>query len=284
MARAYCIVVHGGAGRYPNDDAGDRAAGCERAARAGWHLLQRGGTALDAVEAAVVVLEDDPLFNAGRGAPLNAAGEVELDASIMDGATLRAGAVGALRGVPNPVRVARRLLEQGRHVLLVGDGAHAYAQQQGIATCEPAQLAIEAQRRRWQERHGTVGAVALDAGGRLAAATSTGGRFDKLPGRVGDSALIGCGTLADELSAVSCTGMGEAIIRVQMARSAADLVRAGLDPDTAARESLAMLVARTDSEAGLIVLDRNGRVGYSWNARHMPVCVIDAGGEVFFTA
>lgn len=284
MAQGYCIIVHGGAGRYPQDDAGERADGCERAARAGWRILQRGGTALDAVEAAVVVLEDDPLFNAGVGAPLNAAGAVELDASIMDGQSLRAGAVGAVQGVTNPIRLARRLLDEGRHVLLVGDGAHAYAIEQGIATCDPAHFITEAQRRRWQDRHGTVGAVALDSRGRLAAATSTGGLFDKFPGRVGDSALIGCGTLADDMTAVSCTGMGEAIIRVQMARSAADLVRAGLDPDTAAREALAMLVARTDSEAGLIVLDRNGRVGYSWNARHMPVCVIDAAGESFFTA
>lgn len=284
MAQAYSIVVHGGAGRYSGNDAAERRAGCEGAARTAWRILQRGGHALDAVEAAVVVLEDDLLFNAGRGAPLNAAGEVELDASIMDGATLRAGAVGAVGGVQNPIRVARRLLEQGRHVLLVAGGARAYAEQQGLPTCDPAALAIDAQRRRWQERHGTVGAVALDSSGRLAAATSTGGLFDKLPGRVGDSALIGCGTHADDLCAVACTGMGEAIIRVQMARSAAELVRAGLDPHTAARESLAMLVARTESEAGLIVLDRGGRAGYSWNARHMPVCVIDAGGEVFFTA
>lgn len=284
MAGAYSIVVHGGAGRYPDNDAVERRDGCERAARAGWRILQRGGQALDAVEAAVVVLEDDPRFNAGLGAPLNAAGEVELDASIMDGAGLRAGAVGALGGVPNPVRVARRLLDQGRHVLLVAEGARAYAEQQSLPTCDPQALVLEAQRRRWQERHGTVGAIALDSAGRLAAATSTGGLFDKLPGRVGDSALIGCGTYADDLSAVSCTGMGEAIIRVQMARSAADLVRAGLDPNTAARESLAMLVARTDSEAGLIVIDHKGRAGYAWNARHMPVCIVDAGGEVFFTA
>lgn len=284
MAQAYSIIVHGGAGRYPDGDAAARRSGCETAARTGWLILQRGGSALDAVEAAVMALENDPLFNAGFGAPLNAAGEVELDASIMDGATLRAGAVGAVRGVPNPVAVARRLLEQGKHVLLVSEGARAYAEQQGIATCEPAQLIHQAQQHRWQARFGTVGAVALDSTGRLAAATSTGGLFGKLPGRVGDSALLGCGTFADERCAVSCTGMGEAIIRVQMARSAADLVRAGLDPDTAARESLAMLVARTDSEAGLILMARDGRVGYSWNARHMPVCVIDAGGETLFTA
>lgn len=284
MAQAYCIIVHGGAGSHRDAELDQRAGGCERAARAGWQLLQRGGSALDAAEAAVVALEDDPLFNAGYGAPLNAAGEVELDASIMDGASLRAGAVGAVRGVPNPVRLARRLLEEGRHVLLVSDGAHQYAVSHGVPTCEPAALISAAQQQRWQERHGTVGAVALDSRGRLAAATSTGGLFDKYPGRVGDSALIGCGTFADGLVGVSCTGIGEAIIRVQMARTAADLVRAGLDPDTAARESLAMLAARTDSEAGLIVLDRQARTGYAWNTRHMPVCSIDAGGEVSFTA
>lgn len=284
MARPYCIMVHGGAGSYREGGVEARAEGCEQAARAGWQILQRGGTALDAVETAVTVLEDDPLFNAGTGAPLNSAGQVELDASIMDGASLRAGAVGAVQGVLNPIRLARQLLDDGRHVLLVGDGAHAYALRHGIPTCNAEQLITATQRQRWQERYGTVGAVALDARGRLAAATSTGGLFDKLPGRVGDSALIGCGTFADERSAVSCTGAGEAIIRVQMARTAGDLVRAGLDPDTACRESLAMLVARTDSEAGLIMLDHTGRTGYSWNTRHMPVCIVDAGGEAFFTA
>lgn len=284
MAQPYCIMVHGGAGKYRDDDLAPRASGCERAARTGWQILQYGGSALDAVEAAVVALEDDPLFNAGTGAPLNSAGEVELDASIMDGATSRAGAVGAISAVRNPIRVARRLLDEGRHVLLVGTGAQRYALEQGLETCDAGELITHAQRSRWQERYGTVGAVALDVRGRLAAATSTGGLFGKAPGRVGDSALIGCGTFADERSAVSCTGTGEAIIRVQMARTAGDLVRAGLDPDTASRESLAMLVARTDSDAGLIVLDRSGRTGYSWNTRHMPVCIVDAGGEVFFTA
>ncbi len=283
MAQPYCIVVHGGAGAYRDDHIASRADGCERAARAGWQVLQRGGAALDAVEAAVAILEDDPLFNAGTGAPLNSAGEVELDASIMDGATLRAGAVGAVQGVRNPIRLARHLLDDGRHILLVGAGAGAFAAERGLDICDSGQLITEAQRSRWQERYGTVGAVALDLRGGLAAATSTGGLFGKLPGRVGDSALIGCGTYADERSAVSCTGAGEAIMRVQMARSTGDLMRAGLDPDTACRESLAMLVARTDGEAGLIALDRNGRIGYSWNSRHMPVCTVDAGGEAFFT-
>ncbi len=283
MAQPYCIVVHGGAGAYRGEDIASRAEGCQRAAWAGWQMLQRGGAALDAVEVAVAILEDDPLFNAGTGAPLNSAGEVELDASIMDGATLRAGAVGAVQGVRNPIRLARHLLDDGRHILLVGPGAGVYALAQGLDICEPGQMITAAQRSRWQERYGTVGAVALDLRGRLAAATSTGGLFGKLPGRVGDSALIGCGTYADERCAVSCTGAGEAIIRIQMARSAGDLMRAGLDPDTACRESLAMLVARTDSDAGLIALDCNGRTGYSWNTRHMPVCIVDAGGEVFFT-
>ncbi len=283
MAQPYCIVVHGGAGVYRDEGIASRAEGCERAARAGWQVLQRGGGALDAVEVAVAILEDDPLFNAGTGAPLNSAGEVELDASIMDGATLRAGAVGAVQGVCNPIRLARHVLDDGRHILLVGAGAGAFAVERGLEICDPGQMITEAQRSRWQERYGTVGAVALDLRGRLAAATSTGGLFGKLPGRVGDSALIGCGTYADEHSAVSCTGAGEAIMRVQMARSAGDLMRAGLDPGTACRESLAMLVARTDGEAGLIALDCNGRIGYSWNSRHMPVCLVDAGGEAFFT-
>ncbi|HEM47517.1 MAG TPA: hypothetical protein ENO23_10800, partial [Alphaproteobacteria bacterium] len=255
MQRPYAIVVHGGAGPHRSGGLAERMQGCETAAARGLEVLQNRGSALDAVQAAVVVLEDHPLFNAGRGAPLNAAGEVELDASIMDGRDLRAGAVAAVQGVPNPVALARAVLEDGRHVLLAGDGARAFARQHGVALCDPGDLVSDAQRQRWRERFGTVGAVALDARGFLAAATSTGGLFGKLPGRIGDSALIGSGTYADASAAVSCTGHGEAIIRVVLAKLVCDHIGAGEAPGAAAREAVDRLGARTAGEAGLIVLD-----------------------------
>jgi beta-aspartyl-peptidase (threonine type) len=272
------IIVHGGAGRLASQDVEPRIAGCREAARIGWRVLGEGGTALDAAEAAVTALEDDPLFNAGTGAALNAAGQVELDASIMDGARLAAGAVAAVTGIPNPVRLARAVLEDGRHVLLAGEGARRFAQEKGIPECAPEALIVARQRERWERKHGTVGCVALDAQGRLAAATSTGGMPDKLPGRVGDSAIIGAGTYADERGAVSCTGIGEAIIRMVLARSALDLLDQGLAPDRAAQRAVALLAERTGSEAGLIIIDRHGRAGCWHNAQHMPVCAITADG------
>jgi L-asparaginase / beta-aspartyl-peptidase len=267
------IVVHGGAGRLrdPGDSA-PREAGCRRGAEAGWVILRNGGSALDAVEAAVQVLEDDPLFNAGTGSVLGQDGAVEMDASIMDGATARAGAVAAVRRIRNPVRLARRVLEHGRHVLLVAEGAARFAREAGIPECREEDLVTDAQRRRF-ERHGTVGAVALDRDGRLAAATSTGGTAGNLPGRVGDSALIGCGTYADEVGACSCTGIGEAIVRVVLAHTATELLRAGQSPDGAAQRAIALLADRTGSEAGLILVDRLGRIGHAHNCEHMAIAV-----------
>ncbi len=275
------IIVHGGAGRIPEaQETAPRLQGCRQAALAGWEILCGGGTALDAVEAAVVVLENDPLFNAGTGSVLCADGTVEMDASIMDGTALRAGAVAAVRRIRNPVALARKVLEDGRHVLLAGDGALAFARSMGVAECPEADLIVERQRRRWQERHGTVGAVAVDRDGRVAAATSTGGLFDKLPGRVGDSALIGCGTYADEAGGVSCTGLGEAIIRVVLGKTAVDLLRAGLSPHDAATRAMALLQEKTGAEAGLILVDRHGGIGFSHNATHMACAFVGAAGEV----
>jgi beta-aspartyl-peptidase (threonine type) len=268
------LVVHGGAGKIPESDLPALTAGCDRAARVGWQILANGGSALDAVQAAVEFLEDDPRFNAGTGAALNAEGGVQLDASIMDGATLAAGAVAAVNRLRNPIRLARRILDDGRHVLLVADGAHRFAESIGLPLCEPEALITEEQHRRAQTAMGTVGAVALDAQGRLAAATSTGGRRGSLPGRVGDSALIGCGTYADNYGAVSCTGIGEAIIRVGLARTAVDRLRSGVAPGQAAKSAIASLAKLTRAEAGLIMVGRDGRVGQAHNAVHMPVCVM----------
>lgn len=271
------LIVHGGAGAIKDDGLPQRLDGCRAAALEGWQILQQGGSALDAVEAAVVALEDNPLFNAGTGSTLNCLGRVEMDAAIMEGKSLRVGAVGAVQGIKNPIKLARRVLEDGRHVLLAGEGAVSFARLVGIPEVPQNSLILETERKRWQEKHGTVGCVALDSNGRIAVATSTGGIFNKLPGRVGDSPLPGCGTYADEYGGVSCTGHGEAIMRVLMAKSALEYLRNGADPHAAASEAVNLLAAKTGSTAGLIIVDRNGRMGYARNTPRMPVCYLTDG-------
>jgi L-asparaginase / beta-aspartyl-peptidase len=274
------IVVHGGAGQIKENTIEVGKEGCHQAALAGWRVLIEGGSALDAVQVAVENLENNPLYNAGTGAALNAAGEIQMDASIMEGSTLAAGAVAATYGIRNPIRLARKVLDSRSHVLLVGEGALNFARKVGIELCANAELIVEHQRQRWEKEHGTVGCVAVDYAGCSAAATSTGGLFDSLPGRVGDSALIGCGTYADGFGAVSCTGIGEAIIRTVLAKSVGSGLKLGYHPLIAARQALAVLEAKTGSEAGLIVVDRKGRVGYAHNARHMPVCWLLGNDEM----
>jgi L-asparaginase / beta-aspartyl-peptidase len=275
------IIVHGGAGRIKNEELPQRLMGCKEAALAGWQILKQGGSALDAAEAAVVVLEDNPLFNAGTGSTLNSLGEVEMDAAIMEGETLSVGAVAAVQGIKNPIKLARRIMEDGRHVLLAGEGARLFARQIGFAECSPNALIVQVERERWEERHGTVGCVALDNGGKIAVGTSTGGIFNKLPGRVGDSPLPGCGTYADEYGGISCTGDGEAIIRIVMAKSAVEFLKHGADPRLAANQALILLEKKTTGTAGLIIIDRQGRIGYARNTPCMPVCFItnDKGAE-----
>jgi beta-aspartyl-peptidase (threonine type) len=245
--------------------------------------LRAGGSALDAVEAAVRALEDDPAFNAGTGATLTAAGTVELDASIMDGETLRCGAVAAVKDVKNPISLARAVMERSAHVLLAGSGASAFAREVGIPRHDGALLVTPAQKARWEAvtavspaglheggRMGTVGAVARDARGHLAAATSTGGMFLKLPGRIGDSAVIGAGTYADDaLAAVSCTGHGERMIQLTLARHAADLVGRGLTAMNAAKTAVAVLKRRVKGDGGLIVVGPAAAVGWAHNTQAM---------------
>ena len=246
------LIAHGGAAADPGRR-DEYRAGMRASLQAGWRRLQAGGSALDGVEAAVAELERNPLFNAGYGSALTEAGTVECDASIMEGDALTAGAVGAVSGVTSPVALARRVLEDGRHILLVGEGARAFAEETGVAVCDPAELITPRQRQRLAERQaqaareataaapapGTVGAVALDARGVVAAATSTGGYVGKRRGRVGDSALIGCGTYADSrLGGVSTTGHGEAFIRTVLARTALDVLRDLDDPRMAAEVAL----------------------------------------------
>src|SRR5467141_1269796 len=281
------LIVHGGAWDIPDESVDACKAGCQRALAAGWSVLNSGGSALDAVEAAVIVLEDDPVFDAGFGSHLTLDGYVECDAIVMDGATLRAGAVAALRHIRNPIRLARQVLENSPHMMLVGEGAERFAVEQGLTLCEPEELIAEAERDAWlkcrNSKHaaahhrgheqGTVGAVAFDREGRLFAATRTGGTCCKLPGRVGDSPLIGCGCYADaEAGGVSCTGYGEAIMKIVLAKTAVDLLRqraicvdspAAFSSDTstahlAAREAVHLFAKRTHAPGGLILLDRTG--------------------------
>jgi beta-aspartyl-peptidase (threonine type) len=268
------IVVHGGAGRESIDERPARRAGVLRAVELGWRALAAGGGALDAVVDAVALLEDDPAFNAGLGSVLTAEGDVEMDASAMHGETLAAGAVGAVRGVRNPVRLARTILDHGREVLLVGSPARALAEAKGLDVCAPGALVTDDARRRWGRQEPasgeTVGAIACDARGHVAAATSTGGVAGKRSGRVGDSALIGAGTYADDrLGAGSATGPGEAIIRVCLVRGALELVRSGLDPAFVVVHALQELRQRTGALAGLILVDPSGRIGAAWTTESM---------------
>src|SRR5271167_3209080 len=279
------LIVHGGAWDIPDDAIEACKAGCLRALHKGYSILTSGGHALDAIEAAVTVLEDDPVFDAGYGSHLNLDGYVECDAIVMDAATLRAGSVAGLRHVKNPIRVARLILEKCPHMMLISQGAERFANQHGISLCAPDELVSPAEREAWlrcskdshaAEHHrghqqGTVGAVALDQQGHLFAATSTGGTCCKLPGRVGDSPLIGCGCYADaETGGVSSTGFGEAIMKIVMAKTAADFLRpAGSTPTRAAQAAVELLASRGKGTGGLILLDKNGTPGLAFNTPRM---------------
>ncbi|HEY6481922.1 MAG TPA: isoaspartyl peptidase/L-asparaginase [Steroidobacteraceae bacterium] len=276
----YSIAIHGGAGALPHGSlTGPRLDGyrlsLEAALDAGYAILAAGGTSLDAVTAAVCLLEDDPLFNAGRGAALTRDGTAELDAAIMDGRRQRAGAVASVRHVRNPIELARRVMEKSRHVLLVGDGAEEFALEEGLALVPNAYFrTAERQRQLEAEQHGaavsdlvpaalgTVGAVAFDQHGDLAAATSTGGMTNKRRGRVGDSPLIGAGTYAKNgICAVSGTGHGEYFIRCVAAHHVASAVEyRGLTLQMAVRELIHEILRGLGGTGGLIAIDRDGRI------------------------
>ncbi len=269
------ILVHGGAGGSESDTAVARAAAVDAAAAAGFAVLLAGGRSLDAVVAAVERLEDDPLFNAGLGSVLTEDGTVELDASVMSGADLRAGAVAVVRGVRHPIALARAVMDEGREVFLVGPPAEALARRHGLRVGAPEALVTPEARRRWQARlpgpGETVGAVACDGAGHVAAATSTGGVAGQRAGRVGDSAVLGAGTYADDrVGAGSATGPGEAIIRVGLVRTALAALAAGADAGTAAREALVVLEARVGAHAGLILVDARGGLGTAHTTAAMP--------------
>jgi len=259
-------------------------AGLQRALEAGYEVLKAGRPSLDAVTAAVVALEDDPLFNAGRGAVYAADGKHELDASIMEGATLRAGAVAAVSRIKNPVLAARAVMEKSPHVLLAGRGAEVFAKRHHLAFAPASYFHTEARlaalKRGLKRHHGTVGAVALDLEGNLAAATSTGGYTGKLPGRVGDSPIIGAGTYADNAScAVSGTGWGEAFIRVALAHEVCARMRhRGESLQVAARSALAR-IARLGGDGGLVAVDRSGNVAMPFNSQGMLRACVNRDGK-----
>ena len=280
------IVMHGGAGtieRASMTPAKERAyrAGLEAALRTGYGVLQRGGTSLDAVEAAIRVLEDNPLFNAGKGAVFTSAGTNELDASIMEGATLKAGAVAGVKHIRNPISLARMVMERSRHVLLTGDGAEAFARERGLETVDPEWFATEERRRQLdiikarggfdaEVKYGTVGAVARDQQGHVAAATSTGGLTGKRWGRIGDSPVIGAGNYADDRAcAVSATGAGEFFIRAGVAHEICSRMRLLGESAQAAADAVIAEVGELGGDGGVIVAAADGSTAFSFNTSGM---------------
>src|SRR5437762_3774358 len=301
------LAIHGGAGtiersKITPEKEREYRAGLERALSAGYEILKRGGTSLDATEASVRVLEDDPHFNAGKGSVFTSAGTNEMDAAIMDGKTLAAGAVASLKHVKNPIGLARLVMEKSGHVMMDSDGAELFAKENGIELVDQKYFFTQ---KRWdalqkikaaeksrtsgagkrfeitdQDRHGTVGAVALDQNGNLAAATSTGGTTNKRPGRVGDSPIIGAGTYADNATcAVSATGDGEYFIRATVGRDVSALMEyRGMSLNDAARAALDK-VAKLGGKGGLIAIDQQGNIVLPFNTAGMYRGYVDPNGK-----
>jgi beta-aspartyl-peptidase (threonine type) len=283
------LLIHGGAWAMPDNEIAAHERGIQNALAAGWAVLERGGTSVEAVEAAVVVMEDDETFDAGRGSYLTRDGRVQLDALLMNGENLRTGGVACVERLRNPIRAARLVLEQSPHVYFVGLGAERFAMSHGMPLCDNMDLVIPREQKRLYaaqeaelkglrdttfsgalDSHDTVGAVAVDVHGNLAAGTSTGGTLNKAPGRVGDSSLIGCGCYADNLSAaVSLTGWGEPIMKLVLGKWAVDRVAAGASPEEAAAAAIDYLYTRLGGHGGVILLGPDGRIGLAHNTPRM---------------
>lgn len=307
------LIIHGGAWAIPDSRVEANLIGCRAALDIGWAMLEAGGTALDACEAAVRALEDNPTFNAGTGSVLNADGEVEMDAALMDGSTLAYGAVSNIRHIRNPITLARHVL-LGPATMLAGAGAERFAVTHGMSLCANPELIVERERKLWQRLRArqarqsdgmaravgapvnnnqhvaprsslsgrdTVGAIALDRKGCLVAANSTGGTPFKLPGRVGDTPLIGCGLYADtSIGACVATGWGESITRLALARHAVELLDRGRSPHSAAREAVALLSRRVaGGNGGCILLSPRGLLGVAWNTPRMAYAYRIEGGQ-----
>ena len=273
----------------PDDAIAAHEHGIANALAAGYTLLERGATAVDAVEAAVAVMEDDETIDAGRGSFLTQDGRVQMDALLMNGENLRTGGVACVERLRNPIHAARLVLDKSPHVYFVGTGAERFARQHGMALCDNMDLVIPREQERLYkaqadelaglpdetfsgslDSHDTVGAVALDLHGNIAAGTSTGGTLNKAPGRVGDSSLIGCGCYADNLSAaVSLTGWGEPIMKLVLGKWAVDRVAAGHSPQEAAQAAIDYLYGRLGGHGGIILLGPDGEVGLAYNTPRM---------------
>jgi L-asparaginase / beta-aspartyl-peptidase len=325
------LLIHGGAWAMPDDAVAAHERGIAAALSAGWAALQRGGTSVDAVEAAVTVMEDDDTFDAGRGSFLTRDGRVQLDALLMNGENLRTGGVACVERLKNPIQAARLVLDKSPHVYFVGPGAERFATQNGMRLIDNTELIVPRERKRLMDfqrneaaggsdttfsgnseftaptpaleetalesevdralpenlridptlhSHDTVGAVALDQYGNLAAATSTGGTLSKAPGRVGDSSLIGCGCYADNLSAaVSLTGWGEPIMKLVLGKWAVDRVASGATPQQAAADAIAYLYSRLGGHGGIILLGPDGRLGMAHNTPRMAWGIANAEGQ-----
>lgn len=309
----YVLVIHGGAGTIlkenitPQQEAAFRAALTD-ALLAGYSAIKAGKNSLDAVEAAIVLMEDNPLFNAGKGAVFTHEGKNELDAAIMWGPTRDAGAVAGVTTIRNPIRAARAVLERSEHVMLTGKGAEAFAASMGLETADPSYFRTES---RWQalqralerdslnsvldhdghkqssayppyrdEKYGTVGAVALDQAGNLAAGTSTGGMTNKRFGRIGDAPIIGAGTYANEQVAVSCTGWGEFFIRSTAAYDVAAQMKYGRLPLAEAASNVIRKIGELGGDGGLIALDKDGNIAMPFNTSGMYRGAITESGEI----
>ena len=324
MKRSPILLIHGGAWAMPDDAVAAHENGIRHALSAGWDALARGGSAVDAVEAAVTVMEDDDTFDAGRGSFLTRDGRVQLDALLMNGANLRTGGVACVERLRNPIQAARLVLDQSPHVYFVGTGAERFATQHGMRLVDNTELIVPRERERLMafqraeaaggrdttfsgddvadadamtaavrtlpeelqvvdptlHSHDTVGAVAIDADGNLAAGTSTGGTLSKAPGRVGDSSLIGCGCYADnESAAVSLTGWGEPIMKLVLGKWAVDRVAAGATPQQAASEAIAYLYKRLGGHGGIILMGPDGSVGLAHNTPRMAWGLATSEGQ-----
>lgn len=294
------LAIHGGAGTIlrslmTSELEAEYRAGLEKALRAGWEILENGGSSLDAVEAAVVSMEDCPLFNSGRGSVFTHEGRNEMDACLMDGSRLKAGAAAFVRNIKNPIKLARLVMQQTEHVLLAGEGAIQFARQAGVEFADDDYFYTDFRWNQLQEAiadgrvqldhaapkaKGTVGAVACDADGKLASATSTGGLTNKRFGRIGDTAIVGAGTYADETCAVSCTGHGEYfMLGVTAYDVAARMKYKGLSVETAALETIDRLTS-IGGEGGLIAVDSQGSVVLPFNSEGMYRGYVDTTGDV----
>lgn len=296
------LVVHGGAWEIPGELVEAYKVGVQQALKAGWTVLSKRGSAVDAIEKAIMVMEDDETFDAGTGSFINMTGEVELDAGMMSGKGLRAGAIAAVQNVRNPISLARKIMEESDHILLVGMGATRFAHEHGVKTCNQDDLITNRELTRWRKLQAnrddvnreafrlkkvpvdTVGAVALDSRGNIASGVSTGGTPNKYPGRVGDSPLIGCGTYADnDVGGVSTSGWGESLIRVVMAKTVIDMMdHNGCDPQAAADEGMKALVRKAGGYGGIIALNKEGRIGVSFNTPRMARAYMTSGMRVPF--